>query len=163
MLRPERLTNLPAGTVTFLFSDIEGSTGLLKRLGERYAKLIADHRRIIRDTFGEHGGTEIDGQGDSFFFAFASAREAVAAPRQHSARMRLTNGPAERMFASEWDYIQANQLWGRRVTSVSTWFAPRASAPPGAAGTCCSRRRPVPFSDRAFRRASPSFHWVRGD
>jgi class 3 adenylate cyclase len=75
----ERLTNLPAGTVTFLFSDIEGSTGLLKRLGERYAELIADHRRIIRDTLGEHGGIEIDRQGDSFFFAFARAREAVAA------------------------------------------------------------------------------------
>jgi class 3 adenylate cyclase len=73
------LTNLPAGTVTFLFSDIEGSTGLLKRLGEGYAELIADHRRIIRDTFGEHGGIEIDRQGDSFFFAFARAREAVAA------------------------------------------------------------------------------------
>lgn len=73
------MAELPAGTVTFLFSDIEGSTGLLKRLGERYAELIADHRRLIRDTFGEHGGTEIDGQGDSFFFAFARAREAVAA------------------------------------------------------------------------------------
>ena len=73
------MAELPAGTVTFLFSDIEGSTGHLKRLGERYAELIADHRRLIRDTFGEHGGTEIDGQGDSFFFAFARAREAVAA------------------------------------------------------------------------------------
>jgi class 3 adenylate cyclase len=79
MLRPERLPNLPAGTVTFLFSDIEGSTDLLKRLGEQYAELIADHRRLIRDMFGEHGGTEIDAQGDSFFFAFARAREAVAA------------------------------------------------------------------------------------
>ncbi len=73
------MTNLPAGTVTFLFSDIEGSTGLLKRLGERYSDLIADHRRIIRDTFGDHDGIEIDGQGDSFFFAFTRAREAVAA------------------------------------------------------------------------------------
>jgi class 3 adenylate cyclase len=79
LLRSERLTNLPAGTVTFLFSDIEGSTGLLKRLGERYAELIADHRRIIRDTFGGHGGIEIDQQGDSFFFVFARARDAVAA------------------------------------------------------------------------------------
>jgi class 3 adenylate cyclase len=73
------MAHLPAGTVTFLFSDIEGSTGSLKRLGERYAELITDHRRIIRDTFAEHGGTEIDAQGDSFFFAFARAREAVAA------------------------------------------------------------------------------------
>jgi class 3 adenylate cyclase len=74
-----KMTHLPAGTVTFLFSDIEGSTALLKRLGQRYAELIADHRRIIRDTFCEHGGIEIDGHGDSFFFAFARAREAVAA------------------------------------------------------------------------------------
>lgn len=83
------MAELPAGTVTFLFSDIEGSTGLLKRLEERYAELIADHRRLIRDTFGEHGGTEIDGQGDSFFFAFARARgavaAAVAAQRAHAA------------------------------------------------------------------------------
>jgi class 3 adenylate cyclase len=47
---------LPAGTVTFVFSDIEGSTGLLKRLGEDYAKLIAEHRLLVRDTFGRHEG-----------------------------------------------------------------------------------------------------------
>lgn len=83
--------NLPAGTVTFLFSDIEGSTGLLKRLGERYADLLADHRRIIRETFHEHSGVEIDGRGDSFFFVFARAREAVeaavAAQRAHSSHL----------------------------------------------------------------------------
>jgi class 3 adenylate cyclase len=73
------MTNLPAGTVTFVFSDIEGSTGLLKRLGEGYSELIADHRQIVRDTFGRHKGVEIDVQGDSFFFAFARARDAVAA------------------------------------------------------------------------------------
>lgn len=73
------MATLPSGTVTFVFSDIEGSTGLLKRLGERYSELIADHRRIVRDTFAHHGGVEIDSQGDSFFFAFARARDAVAA------------------------------------------------------------------------------------
>lgn len=73
------MVTLPSGTVTFVFSDIEGSTGLLKRLGERYAELIADHRRIVRDTFERHDGVEIDTQGDSFFFAFARARDAVAA------------------------------------------------------------------------------------
>jgi class 3 adenylate cyclase len=73
------MTTLPAGTVTFVFSDIEGSTGLLKRLGERYTQLIADHRRIVRDTFGLHQGVEIDVQGDSFFLAFPRARDAVAA------------------------------------------------------------------------------------
>jgi class 3 adenylate cyclase len=70
---------LPAGTVTFVFSDVEGSTELLKRLGDRYAELISDHRRIVRETFGAHGGIEIDAQGDAFFFAFARARDAAAA------------------------------------------------------------------------------------
>jgi len=70
---------LPAGTVTFVFSDVEGSTELLKRLGDAYATLIADHRRIVRETFGAHDGIEIDAQGDAFFFAFARARDAAAA------------------------------------------------------------------------------------
>jgi class 3 adenylate cyclase len=73
------MATLPAGTVTFVFSDIEGSTGLLKRLGSRYEGLIADHRRLVRETFARHEGVEIDMQGDSFFFAFARARDAVAA------------------------------------------------------------------------------------
>jgi class 3 adenylate cyclase len=76
------MPTLPSGTVTFVFSDIEGSTGLLKRLGERYAELIADHRKIVRETFARHDGIEIDSQGDSFFFAFARARDAVAAAVQ---------------------------------------------------------------------------------
>jgi class 3 adenylate cyclase len=73
------MSALPSGTVTFVFSDVEGSTGLLKRLGERYGEVIAEHRRIVRETFGAHGGVEIDTQGDSFFYAFARARDAVAA------------------------------------------------------------------------------------
>jgi class 3 adenylate cyclase len=72
------MTSLPSGTVTFVFSDIEGSTGLLKRLGDRYGELIAEHRRIVRDALGAHDGVEIDTQGDSFFYAFARARDAVA-------------------------------------------------------------------------------------
>jgi class 3 adenylate cyclase len=70
---------LPSGTVTFVFSDVEGSTGLLKRLGHAYEDVIAEHRRIVRDTFKAHDGVEIDTQGDSFFYAFARARDAVAA------------------------------------------------------------------------------------
>jgi class 3 adenylate cyclase len=73
------VTELPSGTVTFVFSDVEGSTELLKHLGERYGEVIAEHRRIVRETFGAHGGVEIDTQGDSFFYAFARARDAVAA------------------------------------------------------------------------------------
>src|SRR5918995_179869 len=69
---------LPVGTVTFLFTDIEGSTLLLKQLRDRYAGALEDHQRIMRDAFGEHGGHEIDTQGDSFFVAFRRAKEAVA-------------------------------------------------------------------------------------
>jgi len=73
------MSSLPAGTVTFVFTDIEGSTRLLQQLGDGFADVARDHRRIVRETFGARGGTEIDTQGDSFFFSFPRAREAVAA------------------------------------------------------------------------------------
>jgi class 3 adenylate cyclase len=71
--------DLPGGTVTFAFTDIEESTELLKRLGDDYARVLATHRRIVRETFGGRDGIEIDTQGDAFFFAFPRARDAVAA------------------------------------------------------------------------------------
>ena len=69
---------VPQGTVTFVFTDIEGSTDLLKRLGDRYADVVATHRRILREEFGRRDGVEMDTQGDAFFFSFARARDAVA-------------------------------------------------------------------------------------
>jgi class 3 adenylate cyclase len=71
--------SLPAGTVTLLFSDIEGSTRLLQRLGDDYAAVDAEHRRIMRESCTGAGGHEIDRQGDAFFFSFTSTRDAVAA------------------------------------------------------------------------------------
>jgi class 3 adenylate cyclase len=71
------VSELPAGTVTFLFSDIEGSTRLLERLGDRYGDVHRDHRRILRAELQEAGGTEVDTQGDAFFFSFARAKDAV--------------------------------------------------------------------------------------
>jgi predicted ATPase/class 3 adenylate cyclase len=72
--------DLPAGTVTFLFTDIEGSTRLLHDLGpERYAEALAEHRRILREAFARHGGVEVDTQGDAFFVAFPTAPGALAA------------------------------------------------------------------------------------
>ena len=70
---------LPAGTVTFVFTDVEDSTELLKRLGDEYPEVLSTHRRIIRGAFSRHDGIEIDTQGDAFFFAFPRARDAVAA------------------------------------------------------------------------------------
>jgi class 3 adenylate cyclase len=70
---------LPRGTVTFVFTDIEDSTELLKRLGDAYAELLSGHRRIVRDAFAALDGIEMDTQGDAFFFVFSRARDAVAA------------------------------------------------------------------------------------
>ena len=73
------MVELPSGTVTFLFTDIEGSTRLLKELGPLYGDALAEHQRILRASFAAHGGREVDTQGDSFFVAFGRAKEAVAA------------------------------------------------------------------------------------
>jgi DNA-binding NarL/FixJ family response regulator/class 3 adenylate cyclase len=73
------VSELPSGTVTFLFSDIEGSTALLRRLRDRYADVLTEHQRLLREAFEEAGGSEIDSQGDSFFFCFRKARDAVQA------------------------------------------------------------------------------------
>jgi YVTN family beta-propeller protein len=73
------VNELPSGTVTFLFTDIEGSTTLLKQLGEDYGGLLATHQRLLREAFVAHGGHEIDTAGDSFFVAFRRAKDGVAA------------------------------------------------------------------------------------
>jgi class 3 adenylate cyclase len=70
---------LPGGTVTFLFTDIEGSTQLLQELGDDYGRVVADHRRLLRDVFRAAGGSEVDTQGDAFFYSFARARDAAQA------------------------------------------------------------------------------------
>lgn len=83
------MPELPSGTVTFVFTDIEDSTELMKRLGEEYAGVLTAHRRIIRDSFHAQDGIEMDTQGDAFFFVFHRARAAVAAAveaqREHAA------------------------------------------------------------------------------
>jgi YVTN family beta-propeller protein len=73
------MAGLPSGTVTFLFTDVEGSTRLLKQLRDGYGEVLAEHRRILRAAFAEHGGQEIDTQGDSFFVAFRKATDAAQA------------------------------------------------------------------------------------
>lgn len=73
------MTSGPTGTVTFLFSDIEGSTLLLERLGDRYAQVLDDYRRLVRKIVEERGGREIDTSGDGFCLAFPRARDALSA------------------------------------------------------------------------------------
>src|SRR2546421_4245180 len=71
--------HLPSGTVTLLFTDIEGSTILLRELGDEYTEALGEHRRRLRSVFVRHGGVEVDTQGDAFFYVFPLASEAVAA------------------------------------------------------------------------------------
>jgi class 3 adenylate cyclase len=97
---------LPEGTVTLLFTDIEGSTRLLKLLKERYADVLEDHNRLLRAAFEDAGGKEIDTQGDAFFVAFGRAQDAVAAA------------------------VGAQRALAASATSASESTARRASAPP---------------------------------
>ena len=85
---------LPAGTVTFLFTDVEGSTRLLHALGpEGYAEELAEHRRVIREACTRQDGVEVDTQGDAFFFAFPTAPEALAAAGEMTEA--LASGPIQ--------------------------------------------------------------------
>ena len=73
------MPELPQGTVTFVFTDIEDSTELLKRLGDEYPEVLSAHRKMVRAAFGAFDGVEMDTQGDAFFYVFPRARDAVAA------------------------------------------------------------------------------------
>ena len=74
-----RELDLPVGTVTFLFTDIEGSTRLLKRVGSAYGRILARHHELVREAILRHRGREIDTQGEAFFVAFSRAKDGVAA------------------------------------------------------------------------------------
>src|SRR5215210_3204497 len=87
-----RMRDLPAGTVTFLFTDVEGSTKLLHELGaEAYADALAEHRGVLREAFRAQGGVEVDTQGDAFFVVFSTAPGALQAAAD--AREALERGP----------------------------------------------------------------------
>ena len=85
------MRDLPTGTVTFLFTDIEGSTKLLHELGDAYADALGEHRRALRAAFAAHDGVEVDTQGDAFFVAFSRARDALAAASE--GQEALASGP----------------------------------------------------------------------
>jgi YVTN family beta-propeller protein len=85
------MADLPSGAVTFLFTDIEGSTRLVKQLRENYGTVLDEHQRLLREAFEAHRGYEVDTQGDSFFVAFSSARDALLAAVE--GQLALLNHP----------------------------------------------------------------------
>src|SRR6476659_10233648 len=88
---------LPRGTVTFAFSDIEGSTELSRRHGAAYGDVRAAHRRLVREALGTHGGHEIDAEGDACFIVFERASDAVAATVAAQRALMVTDAVRVRM------------------------------------------------------------------
>jgi predicted ATPase/class 3 adenylate cyclase len=117
--------DLPSGTVTFLFTDIDGSTRLLHELGaEAYAEALAEHRRVLREAFARHGGVEVDTQGDAFFVAFPTAPGALAAAAE--ATVALEPGPVRvriglhtgTPFVAEEGYVGADVHRAARIAAA---------------------------------------------
>jgi class 3 adenylate cyclase len=93
-IEPSELARkLPVGTVTFLFTDIEGSTRLARRLRDRYGETLRKHQELLREAFAAQDGLEMDTQGDSFFFAFMRARNALAAAVAGQRALAATDWP----------------------------------------------------------------------
>ena len=86
----------PRGTVTLLFTDIEGSTVLAERLDEGWPDLLAEHNRLLRTAFAAHGGTELGTEGDAFFVSFTAAGSAAAAAAEAQRALASHAWPDER-------------------------------------------------------------------
>ena len=119
------MRGLPDGTVTLLFTDVEASTALLHELGSGYGDELVEHRRSLRAVFAEHGGVEVDTQGDSFFVAFASATAAILAAGevQHSlqggvirVRMGVHTGEPDRIAEG---YVGLDVVKGARIAAAA--------------------------------------------
>jgi class 3 adenylate cyclase len=120
----------PGGTITFLFTDIEGSTRLLQELGDDYGQVVADHRLILREVFQKTGGHEVDTQGDAFFYSFTRARDAVLAavegqralaghtwPRDAAVRVRMGLHTGEPSVGEE-GYVGLDVVRAARICSA---------------------------------------------
>jgi predicted ATPase/class 3 adenylate cyclase len=125
------MTELPAGTITFLFTDIEGSTLLLDRLGDRYPEVLETHQRLLRGSFGPRGGVEVATEGDSFFVVFTAAPQAVAAavagqralgaqdwPGEEQLRVRMGLHTGEAVFGGD-DYVGVDLHRAARIAAAA--------------------------------------------
>src|SRR5215208_2251114 len=123
---------LLGGTVTFLFTDIEGSTRLLQELGDAYGDVVRDHRLLLREHLGDKGGTEVDTQGDAFFYSFPRARDAVAGavaaqralaghswPDEKSVRVRMGLHTGEPSVGDE-GYLGLDVVRAARICSAGS-------------------------------------------
>ena len=128
---------LPTGVVTWLFTDVEGSTRLLQELGDGYGEALHEHRRRLRAAFAEHEGVEVDTQGDAFFVAFARASDAVAAAAD--GQRALAGGPIRVRMGL---HTGEPRLTDEGYVGLDVHKGARIAAS-GMAGRCSCRRRPV--------------------
>ena len=124
-------SEFPTGTVTFLFTDIEGSTRLVRELGDAYAEVLAEHRRVLREAWQQHEGVEVDTQGDAFFVAFGRASDAVAAAAD--GQLALAGGPVRvRMGLHTGEPLQTDEGYAgidvHRAARIASCRARRAGA-----------------------------------
>jgi class 3 adenylate cyclase len=158
---------LPVGTVTFLFTDIEGSTQLLKQLGgELYGVALADQQRILRQAFSENGGHEIDTQGDSFFVAFRRAKDAVAAAVECQRRLAKHDWPDDTLLRVRMGiHTGEPAATGERYVGVGTHRAARICAAGHGGQVLLSQTarellRDDPIPDLSLRRRLPDAGYV---
>ena len=114
-------TDLPSGTVTFLFTDVEGSTQQVQRSGEEDASVLAAQRKILRATFDKFHGHEVDTQGDSFFVVFARAADAIAA----SVEARCQSAARHRSMYQSAARTASSGGWSARALVIACTRLPR--------------------------------------
>jgi class 3 adenylate cyclase len=149
------------GIFTFLFTDIEGSTALVRRLGEGlYAQLLADHHLLIRSVLAAHDGREVDTQGDAFFVVFSSPRACVVAVLEMQRALQAHAWPAGehvrvRMGVHTGEAAKtATGMVGLEVHRAARWRLPDMGA-----RSCCRRRR-LSWYATCFPRARRCGIWV---
>ena len=133
---------LPTGTVAFLFTDVEGSTELLRLLGDDYAAVIDEHRALLLGAFEAHDGRVVDSQGESFFVAFSRVKDAAAAAALAQRGFALTRGRRTSTFGFAWGCTQASRSSRTSATSVWESIEPPASAPLRTEARCSCPRPP---------------------
>ena len=145
---------LPTGTVTLLFTDVERSTTLLRRLGPGYADALESHRRILRDAFARHGGHEVDTQGDAFLVAFGRAASALAFATDAQAALRAERWPGRVRMGV---HTGEPEVGAEGYVGIDVHRAARISRPHTAVRSCCRRAHAISCQ------GSPSATWATTD
>src|SRR6266581_2885416 len=144
--------DLPTGTVTFLFTDIEGSTRLLQQLGDRYARVLEECRRLLRAAFQEWNGHEVDTQGDAFFVAFARATDAMSAAVDGLRALAVHSWPDDVVVRVRMGlYTGEPQLSSEGYIGIDVHHAARVTGPGGTGKTRLALQVAAELSDLGWR------------